>query len=842
MYRKAWILTSSIVSALLWMQPIAAQVAPDATLPVGERSQVSGSPNVQIDGGTRRGGNLFHSFSQFSVPTGEFAYFNNATDVQNIFSRVTGGSVSNIDGLIRANGRANLFFLNPNGVLFGPNARLNIRGSFIATTANSINFADNFQYSATNPQTSPLLTVSVPIGLQMGANPGLIGVRGNGYNLSSSISTSTATALVRGNVSTGLQVSTGQTLALLGGDIDIQGGVLTAEQGRIELGSARDGIVNLRTGLALSYPGIQQFGDIHLSQQALVDASGAPGGSIAVQGNQVSLTDGSLLLIQNQGEQAAGSVQVNATDTLELNGISSISQLRGGLNTETIGSGRGGDIAVSTRQLLVQDGAGISAPSYGAGRGGDVTVAATDSIQLTGSSGTLISRIFAFANSSGNGGNLTLSTQRLSLLNGSFIGATAGAGSGNAGNVTINATQSVELIGFGSFTISNVGSATSSTSTGNGGNVTINTPKLVGRDGGSVTARSVGTGRAGSVTINATESAQFSGVAQIPLTGIRFPSQASASAQLSPPTAAFPNPPIPNQPSGDVTINTRRLSVTDGAKVDVSHEGTSNAGTLRINANSILLDRGGTLTAATAFGEGGNIDLNVRDFVLLRNGSPITASARGTGNGGNIRINTGSIIAVPTEDSDIRANSVNRRGGNITINTSGIFGIQTRSQDTSLSDITATGATSAQSGTVQLNIDRLDPASGLAELPTTIVDSSRLIAQSCPINQNSSFVISGRGGLPPTPDQELDDDADWQDRRRLSVAQQPEVKDTETRRRSHVTAQAHYKPQDDATHNTSVIEAIGWQRTLAGEVILVANTSNSVIPDALNSLNSCQRK
>ncbi|WP_407883109.1 filamentous hemagglutinin N-terminal domain-containing protein, partial [Scytonema sp. NUACC26] len=90
---KAWILIGSIVSGLLYVQSLAAQVIPDATLPAGERSQVTGNPNVQIDGGARRGGNLFHSFSQFSIPTGGSAYFNNAADVQNIFSRVTGGSV-----------------------------------------------------------------------------------------------------------------------------------------------------------------------------------------------------------------------------------------------------------------------------------------------------------------------------------------------------------------------------------------------------------------------------------------------------------------------------------------------------------------------------------------------------------------------------------------------------------------------------------------------------------------------------------------------------------------------------------------------------------------------------
>ncbi len=131
-----------------------AQITSDGSL----NTTVSQSGNnFTITNGSRVGNNLFHSFSQFSVPTKGSAFFNNASDIQNIFSRVTGGNISNIDGLIKANGSANLFLLNSAGILFGANAKLDIGGSFLGTTANSIKFADGIEFSAINPQVNPFI-------------------------------------------------------------------------------------------------------------------------------------------------------------------------------------------------------------------------------------------------------------------------------------------------------------------------------------------------------------------------------------------------------------------------------------------------------------------------------------------------------------------------------------------------------------------------------------------------------------------------------------------------------------------------------------------------------------
>jgi len=161
----------SIAIGLLGLSPTQAQIVPDSTLPVNSQVGSCGAACTVINGGTVRGANLFHSFQQFSIPTGGEAYFNNATQIQNILTRVTGASISNIDGLIRANGIANLYLLNPNGIVFGPNASLHIGGSFVATTANSFKLPDGSEYSATNPQAPSLLAVNLTPGVQFGARP-----------------------------------------------------------------------------------------------------------------------------------------------------------------------------------------------------------------------------------------------------------------------------------------------------------------------------------------------------------------------------------------------------------------------------------------------------------------------------------------------------------------------------------------------------------------------------------------------------------------------------------------------------------------------------------------------
>jgi large exoprotein involved in heme utilization and adhesion len=213
--------------------------------------------------------------------------------------------------------------------------------------------------------------------------------------------------------------------------------------------------------------------------------------------------------------------------------------------------------------------------------------------------------------------------------------------------------------------------------------------------------------------------------------------------------------------AGAISINLRdKLQVNNG-EISVSSKGSGNGGDLSIAARSIFLDNQGKLLAETAAGDGGNISLQAGEFILLRHNSLISATAGGQGNGGNIKINSPFIVAVPAENSDIIANAFKGRGGNININTFGIYGLQFRSRLTPRSDITASSDFGVN-GTVQINTLGVDPSHGLNNLPINVVDAEKLVGDRCSASlesRRSQFVVFGRGGLPPTPQEVLNGDA-----------------------------------------------------------------------------------
>lgn len=952
-YLKLWILIGSALSMLLCTQPIAAQVVPDNTLPAAERSQVSGNPNFQIDGGARRGGNLFHSFQSFSVPTGGFAFFNNAADIQNILTRVTGGSISNIDGLIRANGTANLFLLNPNGIIFGPNASLNIGGSFVASTADRFQFDNGFAFSASNPQAPPLLTVNVPIGLQYGSNP-------------NSIQVQRAT----------LRVAPSQTLALLGGNVSINGGRLLAPNGRVELGGvAADGSLGLNaksSSLSLSFSDAVGRSDILLDQQAELNVRNNDRGSIAINARNIKISGNSrvragIALGLGSPESQAGDIELNATGSVQLTGGSIISNNTAGqgnagavrINAQNFVSldeatsqvqsaigpgvvGNTGGIIINTGSLYLTNGGTLdSSNQRGQGNLGNIIINARDTIALDGpedpkapiQSLSLI-RNTVLSGSEGNSGDINITTRSLSLRNGGTLFSGLYAAKGNAGSININARDTITVDGgnratqlsgirsnifsgggnsgginimTGSLVVKNGGvlntnvqsleggsagkininardtvsiegassagdasrvisdvssqsgnggdinittrslsvsnGAIVSTQTqgeGNGGNITINTNTIDAINGGKFITTTFGDGKAGNMTLNATNSVNLSGsdptfYTRLTQLAQQFPETTINDIGRSPTSGLFASTTETSTGrGGELIVNTQQFNIQDGAEVTVSSSGTGSAGSLFVDADRIFLNNTGSIRADTS-GGGGNINLR-SPLILLRNGSNITTNATGSNiPGGNIAIDTRFLVAGKSEDSNISANSEDFRGGNVSINAFSLFGIQPRPQPTPSSDITATGATDALSGTIDITTAGIDPTSGLVELLINVVDLSDLIAQGCPANEGNSFVITGRGGLPPTPEQQLDDDADWQDRRRLTVA--PSSQNSSSENPLPATAS---RSRSQQSSPIVLQKATGWRISPTGDVMLVADTPEPTQQYPLNQLRMCK--
>jgi filamentous hemagglutinin family protein len=584
------------LSILLFPNSTYAQIVPDNTMST-RLIQDTFINRDRVDGGLIRGNNLFHSFIEFNINNGRSVYFTNPADITNIFTRVTGSSPTNINGTLGVvGGNANLFLMNPNGIVFGSDAKLDVNGSFFATTANSINFADGTQFSANNPQANPLLTVSVPVGLGFGSNPGNITVTGTGHKLSAPSRPGLAfPEYTRERNSNALAVKPGNTLGLVGGNIVLEGGQLVAERGRIELGSVGTGQVNLTntiSGYSLNYDGISSFQDIRLSKAALVDASGSGGTGIHFFGRQISLTDGSVALIQNS-VIPSGNITAKASELLSLTGTTPNGTVRSFFNTESTGVGASGAIQVSTGKLVLGSGGQLSTRAFSSGFAGDIIVNASDSIDVLGSSPitpTFFSSIYTLNTRVGSGraGDVDISTKRLTIRDGGIV-TTSSFGAGPGGNLTLKATD-VEVIGkdpvFGSPSDLNV--ATSRT--GNAGNMTIDTQNLIIRDGARVRASTIGSGNAGSIIVNA------SGQVEVINSGT-LESAVNTSIFVNEVLGIFA---APTGRAGGIKVNTNRLIVNNEGQVTVRNIGPANGGTLDISANSVLLEqncRGSSFTS-----------------------------------------------------------------------------------------------------------------------------------------------------------------------------------------------------------------------------------------------------
>jgi filamentous hemagglutinin family protein len=612
-----------------------AQVVGDRTLPTPTRVTPQGN-RIEITEGTRAGSNLFHSFERFSVPENSSVVFNNDAAVGNIFSRVTGRSASRIDGEMRANGSANLFLINPNGIVFGANASLNIGGSFVGSTADRLTFANGSEYSAVNPEVDPVLTVSVPVGLQFGngleTRSGQIQIQGNGHNLV--LNSPADPSVNRSDRPVGLQVNSGRTLALIGNSLALQGGNLTAADGRIELGSVALGQVNLEPialGWRLDYSEVSALGEISLTQAASLEASGDRGGAIRVQGRNVRIADASAMLADTLGSGTGGTLMVRASGRLRLTGFTTspsgafVSRLSTDVGVGA--TGNGGNLRVVTPTLQIDNGGQISSGTFGAGDGGNLQLR-TETIQISGGSLVGPSGLFVpvAANASGNGGRLILNTNLLQLDDRAQIAAST-FGEGNAGRLDLRANL-VELRGG-----SDILAIVELGATGNGDRLNLIADRVRLMDGSQISTLTAGAGDAGDVNISAEE---------IELVGSTRQFASGFLASVEPQSTGS---------GGSIRVAAERLQIRDGGEISTATFGAGRAGNLVVNAADIEVNGGSSagpsalLAASRGGGDGGRLTLNA-DRLRVAAGGQIVTSTSGEGAAGNLTIASRSVELV----------------------------------------------------------------------------------------------------------------------------------------------------------------------------------------------------
>ncbi|MFG6097840.1 filamentous hemagglutinin N-terminal domain-containing protein [Leptothoe sp. ISB3NOV94-8A] len=683
-----WVASKLFVCSLLSCQAAWAQVTPDGTTATPDPGSCAVS--CTITGGTidSTGRNLFHSFSEFSVPAGSTVTFDHDPALVNILARVVNGPLSMIEGTIRTDvtSDTNLFLINPQGIMFGPQGSLDLGGSFVATTADAIQFGDQGSFSTTEINSDLVrLTVNPSALLFSQSAPQPI--------------INQSTALNPTSFSFGLSVQENNSLLLVGGDVIIEkssptnfsGGIITAPSGRVELGGVKGTAtvgLDIDSGsISLSYPDDVPLADVILDRGRLnisnsltsVDRSA---GSLVIRANSISFVNRSAIDSATSGPDNAGNILLYANESVTFDG--------GGISVSTRGSGNGGSLIISTDTLSLENGATFSVRTNGAGNAGVVSLI-TNSILLSNNS-AVTAESFGDPAPAGSAGNIEIQTGTLSLLDDSKISTrTFGAaidteaaglinidarefvslandgssitsatqGQRNASNIIISTPEltiqdlasisavgnltddgmttegdagNIVINGANQVTLSNGFITTETNTLGRGGNITLNTDQLTANSGARITATATATAAAttqgGSVTLNI-DQINLSGET----TGILAETQGPANAGLI--TLA------PNHSNNAVTVNFQ-----DNANISAATSGSGDGGrVVALAPEGITLTGNGSLsTRSTGAGPAGDIDIQTNGQFRVQNGAEVEVSGEGTGNSGMLDVVAETVV------------------------------------------------------------------------------------------------------------------------------------------------------------------------------------------------------
>jgi filamentous hemagglutinin family protein len=621
----------ALLAALVPRAAAAQHITIDGTI---HRPLTLTGPHYLIGAGLGRevGGNLFESFGVFGLAAGESAAFTGPAGVVNIIGRMTGGYPSTINGAVQSDiAGANLYLINPEGVVFGPRATVNVTGSFYASTADYLALGHNGRFRATHPDGSRLTAAPPSAFGFLAAKPAAITV--NGSQLGS----------VPG------------TLGLVGGPISVRGGA-GVQAGAIDVTAvAGKGVVpvNPRRKAATT---VARFGRVAIKGGSTFDAVNAAAGKaggLAVTAGRLRLSGGAQLLSTGEDSGHGDPIRVSARSILIQKGAEIASNALGTGNggsvqitagnlrilaggaivSRTIADGNGGNVRVTARSLRVAGSGAINSFTGGAGRGGEVSVdAGTLSVTRAGEILTV-----ALAGSHGGAGAVVVAAGRLEVVDGS-IGSDAApvsggtpASAGNAGDVTVRAR---------SLRVAEAGAIASEThGAGNGGAVSVDvtgegTGALTIRTNGQITAATSGAGDGGRIEVEVAGGLTIDGAAAKPnlQTGI-------VGATAGPGTG------------GSVRVAAHRLRILGGGAIGSNPSGSGNAGDVTVTARSARLAGFGLIGSETfGAGNGGGVAVDVtgrgRGALTIRTNGEIAGFTFGAGNGGRIAVDVAGGLTI----------------------------------------------------------------------------------------------------------------------------------------------------------------------------------------------------
>lgn len=707
-------------------------------------------PDYRVEAafGHQAGQNLFHSFEKFNIANGERATFAGPADISRVISRVTGGEVSNIDGILSSEIQgADFYFINPYGMVFGKNARLDISGSFYATSADYIRLGENGRFDAKNPSASVLTSAPPEAFGFLGSNPGNITVK-------SSID-------VEGGKYPGLFVEGDKSLTIAGGDIDFIGGAARTYLGPINLVSIKSigelDLASMNTGV------FSKLGNITAKDFSVIFSYG--GGSISVKAQNLSLVDGGEIYTQissdflSEGIQEAGDLDVDVRESILISGNSAEGFLSFlGARTIDAGTSRSGDINIYCHSLSIDKEANITSYSYrsgesgyilidaetieilggakisseieeGFGRSGDIIINAGNSFKISGMDdygrfsriGTTATNSFdstggdinvttplllmdsgyltSSSSSAGDSGNISVYSEIVELVNGASIFSSIYEGIGKAGDINIKASDRILMTGSDLYrTFTNINSAALESFDSYGGNIEISAGDVKLEDGAFITSSSLRSGNSGNIFMDVTKLQLING-------GRVFADIREGQGR-----------------GGDLIILAKESIDIVGSyqgtyfsriASEAENSGVSDGGTIRMVSDEISISGDGHISTASNSGNGGRIDIDARNLNLLDSGSIISSKISGLGKGGDISIWASEDINISGRDeygsSSGITSSANQAPG------AGSGNIDLHAANLIVADggyVTSSAFYSGDSGTLFVDVNRLDLLSG----------------------------------------------------------------------------------------------------------------------------------